>query len=92
VWCMLPHSLVDKQGIPIEHLEKQVTFHVDDDNCKILGVDNGDVYNVNPYRSNQVQTHHGKCLMILRGVKKGSCMIRATAQDIVSNACKIEVR
>lgn len=85
-------QLVDKQGIPIEHLEKQVTFHVDDDNCKILGVDNGDVYNVNPYRSNQVQTHHGKCLTILRGVKKGSCMIRATAQDIVSNACKIEVR
>lgn len=63
-------QLVDADGNPVKHVEREITFNVPDD-CRILGVDNGHYQSVQPYQTNRVTTSQGRALLIAQGKQGG---------------------
>ncbi len=85
-------QLVDANGNPVKHLNKEVVFNVDGD-VTVLGVDNGSSSSVQDYQSNKVTTDKGRCILILQSQrKKDKIKISATSDSLKSNALKIDIK
>lgn len=56
-------QLVDGNGRPVRHVEREIMFEIDD-GLRSLGVDNGAIDSVQPFRSDRVTTHCGRALLI----------------------------
>lgn len=84
-------QLIDKNGYPVKHIDKKITFDVDG-SVRILGVDNGSNSNVQDFQSNELLTSKGRALMIVQSKKqKGGCAIRAHAAELSSNVLNIKI-
>lgn len=57
-------QLVDENGIPVKHDEREIMFNVTGD-ARILGVDNGLPTSTQDFQSNRITTSQGRCLVVL---------------------------
>lgn len=84
-------SLVDEQGTILTDSDKKVHFHVIGDGS-LLGVDNGWEKNVQDHRANEVITHNGRAIAIVRsGGKIGKLKVFATIGELKSNELTIAI-
>ena len=85
-------QLLDGDGNPVKHEEKEVVFEIDGD-ARLLGVDNGSPNNVQDYQSNKITTSNGKALMILQSNLNATAVkVKATCGEIESETITIEIR
>ena len=82
-------QLTDAAGNPVIDREEEIIFDIKG-NIEILGIDNGDIESVQPYRSNKVITKNGKCLLILQGKKEN--LVEITVGNLTSNTLDIQVK
>lgn len=85
-------KVFDEAGIEMKDLDAEVKFKLDG-NADLLAVDNGWEMNVASHYSNEVRTHNGRALAIVRSSdKKGSVKISASIGGIISNAITIDIK
>ncbi|KAA1261107.1 Beta-galactosidase [Rubripirellula obstinata] len=85
-------QVVDENGIAVRSIESEVVFEVDGA-VRSLGVDNGSGTTVVQYQSDRVQTHQGRCLLIVQSNQKpGTATIRARAGEMQSNEIELRVK
>jgi len=58
-------QLVDKEGLSVINEQRKISFQIQGP-VTLLGVDNGVGDNLNPFQSNSIVSHKGRCLMILK--------------------------
>ncbi len=76
-------QLVDRLGNPVLHEERTIRFDVMGKGVRVLGVDNGASDNVQPYQSDTIRTHEGRCLMILQAeTQPGLVTIKAQSENL----------
>lgn len=63
-------ELRDENGLPVRHLNKELSFSVD--GAELLGVDNGAATNTYAFQGGKVKTSNGKALAVLRLGEYGS--------------------
>ena len=59
-------QLLDSIGQPVFHSESKLTFEFENNLVRNLGVDNGDMYNVQPHSSTNIVTSQGRAVMIVQ--------------------------
>ncbi len=85
-------QLVDSDGNPISHLDKEIVFEIEGD-AKLLGVDNGAPSNIQDYQSNKIITSDGKALMILQSnLNTSTVTVKAICSDVKSEDLKVEIK
>ncbi|WP_044208479.1 glycoside hydrolase family 2 TIM barrel-domain containing protein [Flammeovirga sp. OC4] len=85
-------KMLDEQGHEIKNLEEQVIFHVSEE-LELIGVDNGSEMNVSPHNTNQVKSHKGRALAMLRAkTQLGSGKVYATVGTLKSNELLIDLQ
>ncbi len=72
-------QLVDRNGVPVRHIDKEVTFEVKGD-VKLLGVDNGSNKSTQDYQTNSVITSQGRCLAIIQSLRNITGQVKVTAR------------
>ncbi|GLS82585.1 beta-galactosidase [Paraferrimonas haliotis] len=77
-------QLLDSQSNPVRHQEHRIEFVVSS-NLEIIGVDNGNSATMETYHSNQLTTHLGRALLIVRAKEGGISSVAVKAQGIQSN-------
>lgn len=80
-------QLVDADGNPIRVKEEKISFNVKG-NAEIVGVDNGAIDSVQPYKSDSCITNNGHCLIIVKVTGKDEIAISATTGKL-KNKCSI---
>ena len=84
-------QLVDAHGVPVKHVEQEIVFSVDGA-CRVLGVDNGSVQNVQDYQSDRLITSQGRALLILQSEREGGQVsVAARSGDAQSRAVTIDI-
>lgn len=84
-------QLIDENGTPVKHEEREITFTIDGD-IKLLGVDNGSPKNIQDYQNNKLTTNNGKCLLILQSnLNQGSASISAHSSNLESETINIKI-
>lgn len=85
-------QLVDAQGIPIKHIDREIVFAVNG-GCRILGVDNGSALSVQDYQSDRLITSQGRALLIIQAEKTaGVTAVTATSGNLQSTAIEINIK
>lgn len=85
-------QLVDAEGNPIKHIDKEVVFEVEG-NVRLLGVDNGSPSNVQDYQSNKIMTSKGRALMILQAnLKPAKVTVKARCEDAESETIELQCK
>lgn len=78
-------QLVDAHGMPVRHVEQEIVFSTEGP-CRILGVDNGAVQNVQPYQSDRLITSQGRALLLLQATyETGVISVQASSATLTSN-------
>ncbi len=84
-------QFIDDNGNPVKTYNHKIEFKVEGE-VEILGVDNGAVNNVQPYKSDNLITDKGRALMILQATNKSSKIkVYALSNEIVSKPIFIEI-
>ncbi len=85
-------QLLDAKGREIKGSEKTIKFVVNGD-CKTLGVDNGSSSNTSPYLGTEVETFHGRCLLIVQsGKNAGKIIVTAQGEGLKSARLVIDMK
>jgi beta-galactosidase len=85
-------ELVDKNGSMVPNAETNVRFSVDGE-AEIAAVGNGNPREPKSFQSDNCNTFHGRCLVILRPTgKPGKVTLTAQSGDIFSEKCEIEIK
>ncbi len=85
-------QIVDKNGVPIKHLNQKITFDINGD-IKVLGVDNGDHLSMQDYQSDTIFSHKGRALLIVQAKNtKGKSTIKASSQALLSNEITLNIK
>jgi len=58
-------QLVDSEGNPVRNSEREIVFTVDP-KLRIIGVDNGSRFNVQPYQSDRLVTDRGRAMLVVQ--------------------------
>ncbi len=78
-------QFTDKNGIAIKHIDRKISFIIEGKG-RILGIDNGDVCNVQDHQSHEIITYQGRCLLIVQRFNpKGKMTITAKSSNITSS-------
>ncbi len=75
--CHVIAQLVDEKGIPVKHEERELIFDVSGAG-RLMGVDNGNCYSVQPFQSDRAVTDQGRCLLIVDGAVEVSVQVSGT--------------
>ena len=82
-------QLIDKNGNPVKHVDRQVKFEVEGD-VRILGVDNGEIANIQGFQSDNLLTSKGGALMIIQSLGVASDVkVKAHSDELKSNVLMI---
>ena len=85
-------QLVDENGRKVRTENTQVTFEIEGD-ARLLGVDNGNDENINPFQTNSIMTSKGRCLAIIQSTKKvGTVKVKAIAEGFAPQEIVIDVQ
>lgn len=60
-------------------------------NAKVIAMDNGYPADLNDMNDNQHHVYKGLGLAIIKGLKKGQVLIKATAKELKSSQIKIKI-
>jgi beta-galactosidase len=75
-------ALVDENGITVPDADIPVTFEISG-NGKLIGLDNGDLRNHEPYKGNTCTAYFGKMLAIIQSFRTpGEIAVKAKAPDL----------
>ena len=89
--CHLDISLVDENGVVVPDGDRQIRIGFAGP-ASLLGMDNGDLRDHEPYASNARRTRQGRCLAILRAWRQpGEVLVWADADELPSNYFRIQV-
>ncbi|WP_222844127.1 sugar-binding domain-containing protein [Saccharicrinis aurantiacus] len=84
-------QLLDDDGNPVYNNDRVIHFDVSDA-LKVLGVDNGSNKNFMPYQSNEIMTHQGKALLVVKVQKEiDMATISAYSKRLKSNQLEIQI-
>ncbi|WP_338399517.1 sugar-binding domain-containing protein [Persicobacter psychrovividus] len=85
-------QLVDADGVAVKDREQVIDFHVNGD-VRALGVDNGDVRNVQGFNRTNLKTSQGRALMIVQSqMTKGKASISVSSDGLKSNTIDINIK
>lgn len=85
-------QLVDKNGHPVKTQNRTIHFDVSGD-VKVLGVDNGSLYNLQKYQTDSVLTNDGRALLVLQSLPlQGQATLVATSSELKSNPINIQIK
>ena len=83
-------TIVDDSGVMLPNANKMVTFDVEGP-ARIIGVENGDVLDLEPHKVNYRKTFNGKCLLMIQTTDQtGTIIIRAKSEGLDSAVVEIE--
>ena len=82
-------EVVDAQGVVVPTADNRVTITVE--GGTLLVMDNGDLRDHDPYRSNSRRAFKGRGMAVVRGDTPGTMTVRAEAEGLGSAAAEIEV-
>lgn len=82
--------VVDKNGTLCQDNNFLVEFNLSS-KAKIIGVDNGDLWSNEPYKSNKRETRDGMALCIIQaGNEKGDIVLKAFSKGIIGDSISIK--
>jgi beta-galactosidase len=82
-------KVVDAQGRMHPDADNEITFQIQGD-CKLIGLDNGDMGNQEDFKGKQRKAFHGMCLAIVQsGGKPGQIRVTAASPGLKSGAVTI---
>ena len=80
IYCEI--TVVDNNGVMVPDANKMITFEIDGP-ARNIGVENGDVLDLEPHKVNYRKTFNGKCLLLLQTTNNaGQITITATAEGL----------
>ena len=75
-------QLTDRDGNPVRHADREIVFSVDG-KLRIIGVDNGSKFNVQPYQSDRLVTDRGRAMLVVQSKgQEGKADIRIEGEGI----------
>lgn len=87
--CQITAQLVDKEGNPVRHTEKEVFFSISSQ-LKAIGIDNGDFRSVQAFPENHVETKNGRCLLTVKAMAdQGDAIVEALFDRNVSAPARL---
>ncbi|MCK5469573.1 MAG: DUF4982 domain-containing protein [Cyclobacteriaceae bacterium] len=89
--CHIIAEIVDENGIKVQHKNHVISFSIEGSG-EIIGVDNGDMWSTESYKSIHRETRNGECLAIVKANEKGKITVNATAEGLISNSVVIEIK
>jgi beta-galactosidase len=88
--CHVEVSVVDANGILVPDSSNLIRFDVSGEG-KIVGVDNGDLWSVEPYKAEQRKAFNGRCMVILQSTERpGQISLVATSEGLSQGELTIE--
>jgi beta-galactosidase len=85
-------EVLDKDGQWQPKADLRIQFSITGPGT-IIGLDNGDLYNADPYQGNQRKAYHGRALVVVRSLRNaGEIRLTAAAQGLPSASTAIGSR
>ncbi|RED40753.1 glycoside hydrolase family 2 TIM barrel-domain containing protein [Paenibacillus sp. VMFN-D1] len=84
-------SVVDEQGIVVPNSDFELSFDIQGKG-EIIGADNGDLRDHEPFKSSRRKTRGGRCLLVVQsGLETGEVVIRAAGNGLAAGELRIKV-
>ncbi|KAF9116560.1 hypothetical protein BGX30_005915 [Mortierella sp. GBA39] len=84
-------SVVDEQGIVVPNSDFELSFDIQGKG-EIIGADNGDLRDHEPYKCSRRKTRGGRCLLVVQsGLESGEVVIRAAGNGLAAGELRIKV-
>ncbi len=88
--CHVEVQVTDDKGILVPTAEHEIQFSVEGAGT-IIGVDNGDITSLEPYKAEKRKTFHGRALVIIQSTEhSGLITLRAQAEELPGTKVVIE--
>ncbi|MDN5216895.1 glycoside hydrolase family 2 TIM barrel-domain containing protein [Fulvivirgaceae bacterium BMA12] len=85
-------TIVGENGIPVPHADNLLTFDIKGPG-KIIGVENGDILDLNPHKVNYRSAFNGKCLVILQSLdREGEITLTVKSDGLEQNSARVLVK
>ena len=85
-------QIVDEHGNPVKHINEKIKFEVQG-NARLLGVDNGDIKNIQDFQSNEIISYKGRALLIIQSnFEQDEVIISAFSGGLNSNALNLKIK
>jgi beta-galactosidase len=89
--CHIEVQIVDEKGILVPDANHEIKFTIEGQG-KIIGVDNGDITSMQPYKAKKRNTFHGRALVVVQSARrKGNITLKAQTQGLPTAKLKINV-
>jgi beta-galactosidase len=90
--CNAEVQITDKKGIIVPDADHQIQFTIQGPG-KIIGVDNGDITSLEPFKADKHKAFHGRALVVVQSERKtGKITLKAQAEGLPAEKLKINVR
>ncbi len=89
--CHILAEILDENGIIVPLENHLINFSVEGAG-EIIGVDNGDLWSLESYKTNFRETRDGHCLAIVRSTGEGPLKITAVSEGLMGDAVLIEIK
>ena len=90
--CNVEIQIVDKNGTLVPSAEHEIQFKIQGPG-KIIGVDNGDITSLEPFKVDKRKAFHGRALLVVQSERKtGKITLKAQADGLPTATLKINVR
>lgn len=84
-------EILDSEGNIVPLANNLVKFQIEGD-AKIIGVENGNMRDIDPVKANQRKAYNGLCLAIVQSAKPGKIKIAATSEGLQGDSVDVEVK
>ena len=90
--CHIEVHLTDKKGVLAPAFDHEIQFTIQGPG-KIIGVDNGDLTSMEPYKADKRKTFHGRALVVVQSARSaGNITLRAQGPGLPAAKLAISVR
>lgn len=89
--CHLIAEIFDENGKRVQHVNHDIKFTIEGPG-EIVGVDNGDLWSLESYKTNHRETRDGKCMAVLKATGKGEIRVKAEAAGLSSSLIVLQAR
>jgi beta-galactosidase len=84
-------DIVDDKGVPVPYANNLVNFELKGP-AKLIGVENGDIIDLNPHKVAYRKAFNGKCLAIIQSDgNSGEIIVKANSEGLKSQTINIIV-
>lgn len=89
--CHLIAEIFDEKGIKVQNENRDIRFTIEGPG-EIVGVDNGDLWSLESYKTNHRETRDGQCLVVLKAIDKGDIKVKAESAGLSGGSILIKSR